>query len=107
MPARCPPRMAGRPSSSSATSATASSSIADFSGQGKNYTQFPDRQRLPHLLDDLREPDVRDGSAHLAEPQSLDPTQTAARSRANRRAARAVSQALEKPGTTRRTSRIS
>src|SRR3954464_11854978 len=32
---------------------------ADFSGQGKNYTQFPDRQGFRIFMDDLRKDDVR------------------------------------------------
>ena len=33
---------------------------ADFSGQGKNYTQFPDRQGFRIFLEDLRKPDIRE-----------------------------------------------
>jgi hypothetical protein len=34
--------------------------FADFSGQGKNYTQFPDRQGFRIYLEDLRRADVRE-----------------------------------------------
>lgn len=33
---------------------------ADFSGQGKNYTQFPDRQAFRIYLEDLRKDEVRE-----------------------------------------------
>src|SRR4051812_26757737 len=33
---------------------------ADFSGQGKNYTQFPDRQGFRIFMEDLRQDDVRE-----------------------------------------------
>ena len=53
---------------------------ADFTGQGKNYTQFPDRQSFRVYLEDLRKPDVRDRlKAIWLDPQSLDPTRTAAK----------------------------
>jgi len=53
---------------------------SDFTGQGKNYTQFPDRQGFRIYLEDLRKPEVRDRlKAIWLDPQSLDPTRTAAR----------------------------
>ena len=53
---------------------------ADFTGQGKNYTQFPDRQSFRIYLEDLRKPEVRDRlKAIWLGPQSLDPTRTAAK----------------------------
>jgi hypothetical protein len=53
---------------------------ADFTGQGKNYTQFPDRQNFRVYLEDLRKSDVQDRlRAIWLEPQSLDPTRTRAR----------------------------
>jgi hypothetical protein len=53
---------------------------ADFTGQGKNYVQFPDRQRYRVHLDDLREPSVRERIARIwTEPFSLDPAREAAR----------------------------
>jgi hypothetical protein len=70
---------------------------ADFSGQGKNYTQFPDRQDFRIYLEDLRKPQVQDRLKRIwLEPVSLDPTRTAAkvtREIAERLAA--VSKALE------------
>jgi hypothetical protein len=53
---------------------------ADFSGQGKNYTQFPDRQGFRIYLEDLRKPEVQERlKAIWEQPLSLDPTRTAAR----------------------------
>lgn len=54
--------------------------FADFSGQGKNYRQFPDRSGFRIYLDDLRDSDVRDRlRAIWLEPQSLDPSKHAAK----------------------------
>ena len=70
---------------------------ADFSGQGKNYTQFPDRQGFRIYLEDLRKPDIREWLAGIwTKPHSLDPSRVAAkvtREIAERLAA--VSKALE------------
>lgn len=53
---------------------------ADFSGQGKNYTQFPDRQGFRIYLEDLRKDDVRERLRKIwDEPKSLDPAQASAR----------------------------
>ncbi len=53
---------------------------ADFSGQGKNYTQFPDRQSFRVYLEDLRKPEIQDRLRRIwQEPVSLDPTRTAAK----------------------------
>lgn len=53
---------------------------ADFSGQGKNYTQFPDRQGFRIYLEDLRKDEVQDRLKRIwQEPISLDPTRTAAK----------------------------
>jgi hypothetical protein len=53
---------------------------ADFSGQGKNYTQFPNRQSFRIYLEDLRRPEVRDRlKAIWLDPHSLDPTRAAAK----------------------------
>jgi hypothetical protein len=53
---------------------------ADFTGQGKNYAQFPDRQGFRIYLEELRQQDVR---ARLRliwlDPQKLDPTKIAAK----------------------------
>lgn len=71
---------------------------ADFTGQGKNYVQFPDRQRYRVYLDDLREPAVRERMAAIwQQPLALDPTRHAVR--VTRRIAErlaAVSRALER-----------
>jgi hypothetical protein len=70
---------------------------ADFSGQGKNYTQFPDRQGYRVYLDDLRKDDVRERlKAIWLDPQSLDPTRKAAKATRDIAARLAeVSKALE------------
>jgi hypothetical protein len=53
---------------------------ADFSGQGKNYTQFPDRQTFRVYLEDLRNEDVRVRLRKIwLEPTSLDPAQASAK----------------------------
>src|SRR5260370_866726 len=55
-------------------------SYADFTGQGKNYTQFPDRQSFRIYLEDLRKAEVGDRlKAIWFDPHSLDPTRTAAK----------------------------
>jgi hypothetical protein len=70
---------------------------ADFSGQGKNYTQFPDRQGFRIYLNDLRDAEVRERLRRIwLDPHSLDPTRIAAK--ATREIAErlaAVSKALE------------
>ena len=53
---------------------------ADFSGTGKSYAQFPDRSRYRIMLDDLRDPEVRERLAAIWNaPTSLDPAARAAR----------------------------
>jgi SAM-dependent methyltransferase len=53
---------------------------ADFTGQGKNYRQFPDRTNFRIFLDDLRDPEVRERlRAIWLDPHSLDPSRKAAR----------------------------
>lgn len=53
---------------------------ADISGQGKNYTQFPDRQNFRIYLEDLRQADVRERlRAIWLDPHSLDPAKKAAK----------------------------
>jgi hypothetical protein len=53
---------------------------ADFSGQGKNYTQFPDRQTFRIYLEDLRNEDIRDRLRKIwVDPISLDPAQSSAK----------------------------
>lgn len=52
---------------------------ADFSGQGKNYAQFPDRHRFRVYLEDLRDPAIRAWIARIwSDPTSLDPSRQAA-----------------------------
>ncbi|AMJ62517.1 class I SAM-dependent DNA methyltransferase [Bosea sp. PAMC 26642] len=71
---------------------------ADFTGQGKNYVQFPDRQGFRVFLDDLREPAIRERIAAIWEdPQALDPRRHAARvTRAIAQRLAAVSKSLER-----------
>lgn len=71
---------------------------ADFTGQGKNYVQFPDRQSYRVHLDDLRDPAIRRRLAAVwTEPLTLDPARHAARvTRAIAERLAAVSKALER-----------
>jgi hypothetical protein len=73
---------------------------ADFSGQGKNYAQFPDRQSFRIYLEDLRRPDIRERLLAIwIDPLSLDPARASARAtRAIAERLAAVSRALEKQG---------
>ncbi len=73
---------------------------ADFSGQGKNYAQFPDRQSFRVYLEDLRRPDIRDRLARIwTDPRQLDPARETARvTRAIAERLAAVSKALEDAG---------
>jgi hypothetical protein len=53
---------------------------ADFSGQGKNYTQFPDRQTFRIYLEDFRNDEVRERLRKIwLDPASLDPAQASAK----------------------------
>ncbi|MGY4397557.1 hypothetical protein ACVWZA_002751 [Sphingomonas sp. UYAg733] len=53
--------------------------FADFSGQGKNYRQFPDRSGYRIYLDDLRDENIRARlRAMWLDPHSLDPAKHAA-----------------------------
>ncbi|MBO9168346.1 DNA methyltransferase [Rhizobium sp. L245/93] len=53
--------------------------FADFSGQGKNYAHFPDRQSFRIRMEDLRDPDVQQRLRSIwTNPTSLDPTMLAA-----------------------------
>ena len=53
---------------------------ADFSGQGKNYAQFPDRQTFRISLDDLRKDEIRARlKAIWLDPMSLDPARITAK----------------------------
>lgn len=52
---------------------------ADFSGQGKNYAQFPDRQNFRLTLDQLRQADVRRRLCLMwTAPHDLDPARRSA-----------------------------
>ncbi len=54
--------------------------FADFSGQGKNYTQFPDRKTFRIYLDDLTDPAIRQRlKAIWTDPASLNPANISAR----------------------------
>ncbi|MFN9161624.1 MAG: class I SAM-dependent DNA methyltransferase [Alphaproteobacteria bacterium] len=54
--------------------------FADFSGQGKNYAQFPDRNGFRIFLEDLHNAEVRDRLEQIwTNPHSLDPTRKAAK----------------------------
>lgn len=72
--------------------------FADFSGQGKNYSHFPDRNSYRIYLEDLRKSDVVERLALIwNDPQKLDPAKRSAkvtREIAERLAE--VSKALEK-----------
>lgn len=53
---------------------------ADFTGQGKNYAQFPDRQGFRIFLEELREESIRERLRLIWEnPHALDPTKIAAK----------------------------
>ena len=53
---------------------------ADFSGQGKNYTQFPDRQTFRIYLEDIRKEEVCERLRKIwLDPASLDPAQASAK----------------------------
>jgi hypothetical protein len=53
---------------------------ADFSGQGKNYAQFPDRQGFRIFLEELRKDDIRERLRLIwLDPHKLDPTKIAAK----------------------------
>lgn len=71
---------------------------ADFTGQGKNYVQFPDRLGYRVYLDDLRDEAVRRRLAAIwSEPLALDPARHAARvTRGIAERLAAVSKALER-----------
>ena len=49
--------------------------FADFTGQGKNYQQFPDRNGFRIYLEELRDPDIAKRLAAIwTDPRSLDPS---------------------------------
>ncbi len=52
---------------------------ADFTGQGKNYAQFPDRQGFRLYLEDLRDEKIRERLRLVwLDPHKLDPTKISA-----------------------------
>lgn len=71
--------------------------FADFSGTGRAYGPFPDRQGFRVYLQDLRDADVRGRLAAIwTDPLSLDPSRKAARvTREIARRLAAVSRSLE------------
>jgi hypothetical protein len=53
---------------------------ADFSGQGKNYAQFPDRQGFRIYMQDLRDEKIRQRLRLIWEnPAELDPARQSAK----------------------------
>lgn len=53
---------------------------ADFTGKGRNYTQFPDRQGFRIFLEDLAKQEVRERLVKMwTDPHALDPTKRAAK----------------------------
>jgi SAM-dependent methyltransferase len=51
---------------------------ADFTGKGRNYTQFPDRQGFRIYMDDLARPEIQSMFRLIWEdPHALDPTRRA------------------------------
>ena len=70
---------------------------ADFTGQGKNYAQFPDRNGFRIFMEDLRHEKIRERLRAIWEdPHSLDPTKRSARvTRDISKRLAAVSKALE------------
>jgi len=73
---------------------------ADFSGQGKNYVQFPDRQGFRIYLDDLRDEAIRERLRLIwMNPTALDPARQSAKVTREIAARLAeVSKGLEKRG---------
>lgn len=52
--------------------------FADFTGKGRNYTQFPDRQNFRIYLDDLAKPEIQQLFRSIwDDPHALDPTRRA------------------------------
>jgi hypothetical protein len=73
---------------------------ADFSGQGKNYAQFPDRQGFRIYLSDLHDPQICERLKQMwTKPRDLDPArQSATVTRDIARRLAEVSKGLEKRG---------
>ena len=54
--------------------------FSDFTGKGRNYTQFPDRQGFRIYLEDLRDTAVRERLRLIwTDPHALDPTRKSAK----------------------------
>ena len=70
---------------------------ADFTGTGRAYSQFPDRQGFRIYMEDLRKPAIRELLAQVwTDPHALNPTRTSARvTRDIARRLAQVSKALE------------
>ncbi len=73
---------------------------ADFSGQGKNYAQFPDRQNFRIYMQDLHDAKIRDRLKRIWDnPADLDPARHSAKvTREIAKRLAEVSKALEKRG---------
>jgi hypothetical protein len=73
---------------------------ADFSRQGKRYSQFPDRQNFRITMDDLLRPDVQDRLRQIwLDPMALDPARRSAKVTGEIAARLAiVAQSLERQG---------
>ncbi len=73
---------------------------ADFTGQGRNYVQFPDRQGFRIYMQELRDEKIRERLRHIwQKPEQLDPTRHRAKvTRDITRRLAGVSKALEKDG---------
>lgn len=74
--------------------------FADFSGRGRNYSQFPDRSRFRIYLEDLKSPDARELLRMIwTNPYALDPSKrTEAVTREVAASLAKVSTTLEKEG---------
>ncbi len=73
---------------------------ADFTGQGKNYAQFPDRQGFRIFMEDLRDDKVRERLARIwTDPAALNPAvQSSKVTREISKRLAAVSKRLEADG---------
>lgn len=74
--------------------------FADFTGTGRAYSQFPDRNGFRIYMEDLRRPEIRDLLARIwTDPTSLDPARESARvTRQIAKRLAEVSKALEAQG---------
>ena len=73
---------------------------SDFTGQGRNYAQFPDRQGFRIYMQELRDEKIRERLRLIWEkPEQLDPARHRAKvTRDITRRLADVSKALEKDG---------